>query len=281
MFRILEKKQLSKEIKSMVVSAPEIAKKAKPGQFIVLRIDEKGERIPLTINDFDAKAGSITIIFQEVGKTTKKLGMLKKGDFLIDVAGPLGHPGRVEKIGTVVCIGGGVGVAVIYPEARALKEIGNTVISIIGARGRDMIILEDQMRKISDELHITTDDGSYGRRGVVTDTLKEILTKRKIDLVIAIGPIIMMRFVCLMTKQFNIPTIVNLNPIMVDATGMCGSCRVTVGNEIKFACVDGPEFDGHLVDFEELAKRNARFIEEEKESLCEFEKELCRCKKDS
>ena len=280
MFKILEKKQLSKEIKSMVVSAPEIAKKAKPGQFIVLRIDEKGERIPLTINDFDPKAGSITLIFQEVGKTTKKLGMLKKGDFLIDVAGPLGHPGRVEKIGTVVCIGGGVGAAVIYPEARALKEIGNTVVSIIGARSRDMVILEDQMRKISDELHITTDDGSYGRRGVVTDPLKEILTKQKVDLVIAIGPIIMMKFVCIMTKQFNIPTIVNLNPIMVDGTGMCGSCRVTVGNEIKFACVDGPEFDGHLVDFDELTNRNARFIEEEKESLCEFEKEPCRCKKD-
>ncbi|MDO9464398.1 MAG: sulfide/dihydroorotate dehydrogenase-like FAD/NAD-binding protein [bacterium] len=281
MFRILDVKQLSKEIKSMVVSAPEIAKKAKPGQFIVLRIDEKGERIPLTINDFDPKTGSITIIFQEVGKTTKKLGMLEKGDSLIDVAGPLGHPGRVEKIGTVVCIGGGVGVAVIYPEARALKKIGNEVLSIIGARARDMVILEDQMRKISDELFITTDDGSYGRRGVVTDPLKDILTKRKIDLVIAIGPIIMMKFVCLMTKQFNIPTIVNLNPIMVDGTGMCGSCRVTVGGEVKFACVDGPEFDGHLVDFDELTNRNARFLDEEKESLCASGKGVCRCKKDS
>ncbi len=280
MFEILDVKQLSEGIKSMVVLAPEIAKKAKPGQFVVLRIDEKGERIPLTINDFDAKTGSVTIIFQEVGKTTKKLGMLKKGDSLIDIAGPLGHPGKVEKLGTVVCIGGGVGVAVIYPEARALKEIGNNVVSIIGARTRDMVILEDKMLKISDELHITTDDGSYGRKGVVTDPLKEILTKKKVDLVIAIGPIIMMKFVCLMTKQFNIPTIVNLNPIMVDATGMCGSCRVTVGNEIKFACVDGPEFDGHLVDFDELTNRNARFIEEEKESLCEFEKEPCRCKKD-
>ena len=272
MFKILDAKQLSEGIKSMVVLAPEIAKKAKPGQFIVLRIDEKGERIPLTINDFDPKAGSITLIFQEVGKTTKKLGMLKKGDFLIDVAGPLGHPGRVERLGTVVCIGGGVGTAVIYPEARALKEIGNTVISIIGARCKDMVILEDKMRKISDELHITTDDGSYGRKGVVTDPLKEILTKKKIDLVIAIGPIIMMKFVCLMTKKFNIPTIVNLNPIMVDGTGMCGSCRVTVGDEVKFACVDGPEFDGHLVDFDELTNRNARFLDEEKES--------CRCKKD-
>ncbi|MBU0477074.1 sulfide/dihydroorotate dehydrogenase-like FAD/NAD-binding protein [bacterium] len=273
MFEILDAKQLSKEIKSMVVSAPEIAKKAKPGQFIVLRIDETGERIPLTINDFDSKTGSITIIFQEVGKTTKKLGMLEKGDYLIDVAGPLGHPGRVEKIGTVVCIGGGVGVAVIYPEARALKKIGNEVLSIIGARAKDMVILEDQMRKISDKLFITTDDGSYGRKGVVTDPLKEILTESKIDLVIAIGPIIMMKFVCLMTKQFNIPTIVNLNPIMVDATGMCGSCRVTVGDEVKFACVDGPEFDGHLVDFDELTNRNARFLDEEKEP--------CRCKKDS
>ncbi len=281
MHKILDVKQLSKDIKSMTVSAPEISKRAKPGQFIVLRIDEKGERIPLTINDFDVKTGSITIIFQEVGKTTRKLGMLKKGDFLIDVAGPLGHPGRVEKLGTVVCIGGGVGAAVIYPEARALKEIGNNVLSIIGARSGDMIILEDKMRKISDELFITTDDGSYGRKGVVTDPLKEILTKKKIDLVIAIGPIIMMKFVCLMTKQFNIPTIVNLNPIMVDGTGMCGSCRVTVGNEVKFACVDGPEFDGHLVDFDELAKRNARFAEEEKKSSYEFKKELCRCKKDS
>ena len=272
MFNILDVKQLSKEIKSMAVSAPEIAKKAKQGQFIVLRIDETGERIPLTINDFDPKTGSITIIFQEVGKTTKKLGMLKKGDSLIDVAGPLGHPGKAEKIGTVMCIGGGVGTAVVYPEARALKEIGNTVISIIGAGSRDMIILEDKMRKISDELFITTDDGSYGRRGVVTDPLKEILTKRDVDLVIAIGPIIMMKFVCLMTKQFNIPTIVNLNPIMVDGTGMCGSCRVTVGNEVKFACVDGPEFDGHLVDFDELTNRNSRFLEEEKEP--------CKCKKD-
>jgi len=272
MFRILDIRQLSKEIKSMTVSAPEIARKAKPGQFIMLRIDEKGERIPLTINDFDRHAGTITIIFQDVGKTTRKLGMLKKGDSLIDVAGPLGHPGRVEKLGTVVCIGGGVGVAVVYPEVRALKEIGNTVISIIGARTGEMVILEDKMGKISDELFITTDDGSYGRKGVVTDPLKEILAKRKIDLVIAIGPIIMMKFVCLMTKQFKVPTIVNLNPIMVDGTGMCGSCRVTVGNKTKFACVDGPEFDGHLVDFDELTNRNARFLEEEKES--------CRCKKD-
>lgn len=272
MFKILNVKRLSKEIRSMAVLVPEIAKKAKPGQFIVLRIDETGERIPLTINDFDPKMGSVTIIFQEVGKTTRKLGMLEKGDFLIDVAGPLGHPGRVEKIGTVVCIGGGVGVAVVYPEARALKETGNEVLSIIGARSRDMVILEDQMQKISDELFITTDDGSYGSRGVVTDRLKEILTKRKIDLVIAIGPIIMMKFVCLMTKQFNVPTIVNLNPIMVDGTGMCGSCRVTVANKVKFACVDGPEFDGHLVDFDELTNRNARFLEEERES--------CRCKKD-
>ncbi|MCK5594751.1 sulfide/dihydroorotate dehydrogenase-like FAD/NAD-binding protein [bacterium] len=273
MYKILNVKQLSEEIKSMVISAPEIAKKAKPGQFIVLRIDENGERIPLTINDFDAKTGSITIIFQEVGKTTRKLGMLKKGDSLIDVAGPLGHPGKVEKLGTVVCIGGGVGVAVVYPEVRALKEIGNTVISIIGARNRDMVILEDKMREISDELHVTTDDGSYGRKGVVTDPLKEILMKKKADLVIAIGPIIMMKFVCLMTKEFDVPTIVNLNPIMVDGTGMCGSCRVTVGDETKFACVDGPEFNGHLVDFDELTNRNARFLNEEKEP--------CRCKKDS
>ncbi len=267
MYRIHFSRELAPAIWEMNILAPEIAERALPGQFIVLRIDEKGERIPLTIHDVDRKEGTVRIIFQEVGKTTRRLAGLTAGDFLKDFLGPLGRPSEVKKFGRVVCVGGGVGTAVLYPEAKALREAGNRIISIIGARSKELLILEKKMRGISSELYITTDDGSYGRRGVVTEALKEVLDKNKVDLVVAIGPVIMMKFVCQLTREYGVKTTVSLNPIMVDGTGMCGSCRVRVGEETKFVCVDGPEFDGHQVDFKELKERNYRFLEEEKVAL--------------
>ena len=249
----------------MVIEATEIARKAKPGQFLVIRTDEKGERIPMTIADFDAEGGTLTIVFQEVGFTTDKLGRLKPGDTLLDVVGPLGKPTRIEKFGVVVCIGGGVGIAPVYPIARQLTNAGNKMLSIIGARSHEFLFWEERMRSISDKTYVCTDDGSYGRKGFVTDELKVILEESKnIDLVIAIGPVVMMKAVSLLTKPHGIKTIVSLNPIMVDATGMCGSCRVTVGGKTKFACVDGPEFDGHQVNFDELLLRQQIYLEEEK-----------------
>jgi len=266
MYRIVEKKKLSKESYLLRVEAPLIAKKRKAGQFISLRIDETGERIPLTIVDSDEQ--TITLISQEVGKTTAKLGRLKEGEFILDVVGPLGRPTHIEKVGTVVCIGGGIGVAVAYPQARAFKEGGNRVTCIIGARNKELLILEEEMKKISDELRIVTDDGSYGRRGFVTDSLKELIEeKENINLVLAVGPLVMMQAVSELTKPYNLKTMVSLNPIMIDGTGMCGSCRVTVGGETRFVCVHGPEFDGHLVDFDELANRQKMYLKEEKECL--------------
>jgi len=266
MYKIVEKKRLSKESHLIRVKAPLIAKKRKAGQFISLRIDETGERIPLTIVDSDKE--TITLIFQEVGKTTAKLARLKEGDFIQDVVGPLGRATHIEKVGTVVCIGGGIGVAVAYPQAKAFKEAGNKVICIIGARNKDLLILEENMRKVSDELRIVTDDGSYGQRGFVTDSLKELIEKKgKINLVLAVGPLVMMRAVSELTKPYNLKTVVSLNPIMIDGTGMCGGCRVTVGGETRFVCVHGPEFDGHLVDFEELANRQKMYLGEEKKCL--------------
>ncbi len=264
MNKIISKKVLSTETKLMVIEAAEIARKTKPGQFLVIRTDEKGERIPMTIADFDAEGGTLTIVFQEVGFTTDKLGRLKPGDTLLDVVGPLGKPTRIEKFGVVVCIGGGVGIAPVYPIARQLKNAGNKMLSIIGARSHDFLFWEERMRSVSDKTYVCTDDGSYGRKGFVTGQLKVILEESKrIDLVIAIGPVVMMKAVSLLTKPHGIKTIVSLNPIMVDATGMCGSCRVTVGGEIKFACVDGPEFDGHQVNFDELHLRQQAYLEEE------------------
>ncbi len=231
-------------------------KKAKPGQFVILRASETGERIPLTMADTDPEKGTITIIYQVVGKTTALFKTLKEGDGYLDIIGPLGKPTEIEKYdGDVVCVGGGTGVAVLHPITRGLKEKGNHVIAIIGARTKDLLILEDKMKAASHELHVCTDDGSYGHHGFVTDVLKEILEKGNVKLVVGIGPVPMMKFVCAMTKEYNVKTLVSLNPIMVDGTGMCGCCRVTVDGKTKFACVDGPEFDGHKVDFDELMKR--------------------------
>jgi ferredoxin--NADP+ reductase len=271
MYEILEKQVLSDTVKLMKIKAPLVAKKAIAGQFIILRIDEKGERIPLTIADYDRKNGTITVIFMEVGKTTKQLGKMKVGDNLLNFAGPLGQPSEIEKYGTVVCIGGGVGIAPLYPIVRELKKAGNYVISILGARNEKLLMLEKEIDEFSDELHICTDDGSKGHKGFVSDVLQKLIDdEKKIDIVWAIGPVIMMKVVADVTRKYDIKTIVSLNPIMVDGTGMCGGCRVSVGGETKFACVDGPEFDGHLVDFNNLMLRNRRFVSEE-EHACKME----------
>ena len=279
MFKIVRKEVLAENIKLMDIEAPEIAKKAQGGQFIILRPDEYGERIPLTIADFDREKGTITIIFQEVGKTTKALGLLEQGEYVKDFVGPLGEPSEVENYGTVICIGGGVGIAPIHPIARELKEAGNKVISIIGARCKDMLFWEEQMRLASDELYVCTDDGTYGEKGFVTTVLNRFLQEGKMPhKVWAIGPMPMMRAVVEVTRPFNVETIVSLNPIMVDGTGMCGACRVQVGNETKFACVDGPEFDGHKVDWELAMKRLAAFKDKEEESLMMWTKKGGGCK---
>jgi ferredoxin--NADP+ reductase len=274
--KILEKEQLSENVFKLVLEAPKIAKKRKAGQFIVLRIHEEGERIPLTIADADAEKGTLTIIFQTVGKSTTHLSELNAGDELLDLVGPLGKPTHIEKIGTVACIGGGVGVAPVYPITEAMKNAGNYIISIIGARDKDLIIMEDDMKAVSDETVVTTDDGSYGFHGFVSQALEEkyLLTGKKIDLVVAIGPVPMMRAVCDVTKKYNIKTVVSLNSIMVDATGMCGACRVSVGGKTRFVCVDGPEFDGHDVDFRELIDRQRIYLDEEKECFDHY----CTCK---
>jgi NAD(P)H-flavin reductase len=279
-FTILKKQELVPTIYLMDINAPRIARKARPGQFIILRIDETGERIPLTIADFDRKIGTITMIFQAVGKTTTKLSTLKAGDAILDFIGPLGNPAHIENEGTVILVGGGVGVAPVFPQARAFKEAGNKVISIIGARSANLLLWEDRMREVSDELYITTDDGTKGHHGFVTDIVRKILESgTKIDRVIAIGPPVMMRAVAGVTRPFNVKTVVSLNSIMVDGTGMCGACRVLVGNETKFACVDGPEFDAHLVDFTLLMNRLSIYQPEEKLAFEKYkcEREGCKC----
>jgi len=264
MYEILKKEILSDTVKLMDIKAPLVAKKAKAGQFIILRIDEEGERIPLTIADFDREKGTITVIFMEVGKTTKQLGTMKVGDKILNFAGPLGVASEIENYGTVVMIGGGVGIAPLYPIVRALKQAGNHVISILGARNEKLMMLEKEIEKFSEEFFICTDDGSKGTKGFVSNILQNLIDDgKKIDIVWAIGPVIMMKVVADLTKKYDIKTMVSLNPIMVDGTGMCGGCRVTVGGEIKFACVHGPEFDGHKVDFNNLMLRNRRFVEEE------------------
>jgi len=271
LFEIILKKQLAPNVKLIEVKTPLIAKKALPGQFVILRVHEKGERIPLTIADKNLEKESITIVFQEVGKTTKLLGRLGVGDKISDIVGPLGNPSEIEKFGVVIGVGGGVGIAALYPILKGLKEKGNYVISIIGGRSSDYVIFREEIKNISDEIYITTDDGSLGRKGLVTDVLKEILEERKIDRIWAVGPTIMMKVVSDLTKNYGVPTIVSLNPIMVDGTGMCGGCRVTVGDKIKFTCIDGPEFDGHLVDFDELLARLKTYKEEEALALRLFE----------
>ncbi len=268
MNNITHKIQLSDNVCRMDIEVPEIAGKRKAGQFVILKIDEKGERIPLTIVDSDAEKGTITIIFQIVGKTTAMMAELNLGDTFQDVQGPLGNPTEIENYGHVVCIGGGVGVGVIYPITKALKEHGNRVTSIIGARTKDLVILEEEMRKVSDKLVVTTDDGSYGIHGFVSAVLQKMITENeKIDRVFAIGPVPMMRVIADVTRSHEIKTIVSLNSIMLDATGMCGACRVAVAGKTKFTCVDGPEFDGHDVDFDLLTKRLRMYCEEEKQSF--------------
>lgn len=265
MFQILKKDVFSQGVKRFIINAPEIAKKAGPDQFVVLRIDEKGERVPLTISDSDPEKGTISMVFQEVGKSTMQLGTLNEGDYIRDVIGPLGTPAHIEKFGTVACVGGGVGIAVLPPVVKALRKAGNKVITILGARTKGLLILEDDLRKISDELYVVTDDGSYGTKGLVTNELELLIkTPVKIDLVIAIGPAVMMRAVANLTRNYNIKTIASINSIMVDGTGMCGACRVSVRGKTKFACVDGPEFDAHDVDFDELIKRLAMYKKDEK-----------------
>ncbi|MCX5832657.1 MAG: sulfide/dihydroorotate dehydrogenase-like FAD/NAD-binding protein [Deltaproteobacteria bacterium] len=275
MHKVLEKTFLQEIVVRMVIEAPEIARKRKAGQFIVLMIDEKGERIPLTIVDSDSRRGTITIIYQIVGKTTAQLAKMERGDGIMHVLGPLGHATEINNFGTAVCVGGGVGIGVAYPIAAALKKAGNKVISIIGARTKDILILEDDMRKVSDQLLVATDDGSYGFHGFVSNVLQNLIDAgEKIDIAYAIGPVPMMNVVAKLTKTYGIKTIVSLNPIMVDATGMCGACRVSVGGKTKFGCVDGPEFDGHEVDFSLLMSRLKMYADDEKQAL---ERYRCEC----
>jgi len=278
-YKILLRQDLVPNIHLFKIAAPSVAKKAQPGQFVIIRIDEKGERIPLTIADWDKEEGSVTIVFMKVGTTTHRLALLKAGDSIADLIGPLGLPTEIENFGTVVCIAGGFGVATIMPIARAMKRKGNRVISIMGARSKDLILWEDELRSVSDELIVTTDDGSYARKGIVTEPLKELLESgEKIDRIIAIGPSAMMKFCAKTTEPFGIKTIVSLNPIMVDGTGMCGCCRVSIGGETKFACVDGPDFDGHEVDWDLLFARQRIYLDEEKQSLEQWQ---CQCSKNS
>ncbi len=267
MFPIVDAKLLAASVKQFKVAAPEIAKKSKPGQFVVLRTHEEGERIPLTIADADPPAGTITLIFQEVGKSTMYLGKLKTGDSIMDLIGPLGRPTHIENFGTVVCIGGGIGIAPVYPIVKGMREAGNRVISIIGARNKDLLIMEEEMAKVSHVLKVSTDDGSYGYHGFVSDVLQDVIDEgNPLHLVVAIGPVPMMRVVCNVTRSRNIKTVVSLNPIMVDATGMCGACRVSVGGKTRFVCVDGPEFDGHEVNFAELVKRQRAYLDQEQQA---------------
>jgi ferredoxin--NADP+ reductase len=270
MFRITEREELAGDVIKITVAAPVIASKAKAGQFVVVLLDEKSERIPLTLADWDQDKGTITLIFQTVGSTTKKLGFLKRGDAIAHILGPLGHPTEIKNFGQVYCIGGGVGIAEVYPVSRAFKQAGNRVMGIIGARSKELLILEDVMRKVCDELFIVTDDGSYGKKGLVTDTLRELLTvieksthTKYPELVYAIGPVPMMKAVSALTKEYQIKTVVSINPIMVDATGMCAACRCTVGGKTVFGCVDGPDFDGHAIYFTELEARLKLFKDQE------------------
>jgi ferredoxin--NADP+ reductase len=281
MHKIFSATFIAPNIKRFTIEAPKIAKKRKAGQFVIIRINDVGERIPLTIADSDSEKGTIDVIVQGIGKTTKDLNSLESGDFIADVVGPLGKPSHIENFGTAVSIGGGVGTAIAYPTAVALKQAGNHTISIIGGRTKEFVILEDEMKKVCDEVFVTTDDGSYGKHGFVTDQLKELIQTRKIDFVLAIGPIPMMKAVADVTREKGIQTVVSLNPIMVDGTGMCGGCRATVDNKTVFVCVDGPEFDAHKVDFKTLMTRNQSYLMEEKESIEQHECKLNKLKPQS
>ena len=267
MFKIISKKQLNGAVTSYTLEAPFVARKVKAGQFVIIRVDDTGERIPLTVSDFDREKGTVTIVVQAVGYTTKKLAALKEGDFIADVVGPLGKPTEFYNAQKAIVIGGGVGCAIAYPQAKTLHAQGAGVTVIAGFRSKDIVILEEEMRKVSNNFFVTTDDGTYGEKGFVTDVLERLLKADKYDLVIAIGPVPMMKFVSAVTKKYGVKTIVSLNPVMIDGTGMCGGCRVKVGGETKFACVDGPDFDGHLGDFDELMRRNS-FYREEEEHIC-------------
>ena len=276
MFPIRSAKSLGPGLIRLDIEAPDLARAAQPGQFLMLRIDERGERIPLTLAEWQPEAGLVSIIFLAIGKSTLQLSRLKQGDAILDVAGPLGLHMEIEKVGTVVCVGGGVGVPALYPKARAMKQIGNQVISILGARTAELLVLADEMAATSDELRVTTDDGSRGRKGLVSEELKDMLdSPDKIDLVLAVGPIPMMAAVAETTRPYGVRTLVSLNPVMVDGTGMCGGCRVTVGGETKFACVDGPVFDAHQVDFKELSQRQKRFADFERRAKERYE-HVCR-----
>jgi len=273
MFKILKKEELSPNVYAMEIDAPRVAKKAEPGQFIVLRVDEKGERIPLTIANFDRETGRILIVFQVIGASTMELAALNEGDSVLDFVGPLGRPSEIGKLdGTMVVVGGGIGVAPTFPIARAMKEAGNKVIAIMGAKTKDILVMEDEMKEVTDEIVVTTDDGSRGIKGFVTNAVQALVDRgEKIAQITAIGPVIMMKSVADATRALGIKTVVSLNPIMVDGTGMCGGCRVTVGGETKFACVDGPEFDGHQVDFKGLMSRQRMYRDleaEEKDHVC-------------
>lgn len=263
MHRILSYRHLGANQHQLVVAAPEIAHAAQPGQFVIIRTDAQSERIPLTIADFDREAGTITLVILAVGYSTQQLCNLREGDSILDIAGPLGHPSEMEDFGTVVFIGGGVGIAPIYPQVKAFKEMGNRVIVILGVRNKDLLFWEDDFRKYADEILITSNDGSVGTQGLVTDALKVVMERETIHRVIAIGPAIMMRAVSNATREAKIPTVVSLNPIMVDGTGMCGACRCSVEGKTRFACVEGPEFDGHLIDWDEFSARQKMYTEEE------------------
>ncbi|MFC1479146.1 sulfide/dihydroorotate dehydrogenase-like FAD/NAD-binding protein [Planctomycetota bacterium] len=273
MYEIVTKRKLSDEVIFMSIHAPRIARKRKAGQFIILRAHEEGERIPLTLVGSDPEKGTIDIIYQVVGRSTMEFSNLSEGDAFSDVVGPLGHPTEIENYGTVVCVGGGIGTAPILPITKALKEKGNTIYSIVGARNEELLILADEMEKISDKFFVTTDDGSKGHKGFVTDILKDLMENETIDIIFAIGPPIMLKFLSILTKEYGVKTIVSLNAIMVDGTGMCGGCRVTVGGETKFTCVDGPEFDGHEVDYDELLKRLTIYTDHEQHAKCRLKEE--------
>ena len=273
MFKIVHAEFLAPGIKRLVIEAPRIARKQKPGQFVILRIYEEGERIPVTIENSDPERGTVNIVVQSAGKTTTLLNSLETGDAILDVVGPLGKPSQIQPYGTVVVVGGGVGTAMAYPTAAALKRVGNRVISIVGARNKELVILEREMRQVSDSLMITTDDGSYADKGFVTDKLRQLIENgTRIDLVVAVGPIVMMKAIAEMTRKENIHTVVSLNPIMIDGTGMCGGCRVLVDGKSEFACVDGPEFDAHRVDFGVLVQRNSMYRDAEQKSMAEYQK---------
>jgi len=265
LYKVVRKEQLADVVTLLEVEAPPIARKARAGQFVIVRLKEDSERVPLTLSDWNPEAGTITIIFQHIGRSTSELSFVEPGESLRDVVGPLGRATEVEKFGTVVCVGGGIGVAELRPIAKAMKQAGNTVISIIGARDKSLVILEDEMKASSDELHVTTDNGSYGRKGFVSDVLADILKDgRKIDVVYAIGPVPMMRVVAEQTRPHGLKTIVSLDAIMIDGTGMCGACRVTVGGQTRFTCVDGPDFDAHQVNWDELVARKRMYLPQEK-----------------